>query len=387
MRVLVTSCAAHGHFYPLVPLIRALEDAGHEVVVAVASDFVPVARAEGLDARGIDGQRRTAAARQALRRHFESLPPRERVAAIVGNFVALAVDGLHEMDALCASFAPDLILRDVMEFAGWVLGARRRLPVVVLDVFPVPPPMWAAAVAGELARLRAAAGVDPDPTLETLPGALTLVPGPASWFTWVPPNGVLIRPSDGITAGTLAAPAWLDALDDPVVYATLGTTFNLEPGLWPMVLDGLEQTGLSVVATVGSEIDPASLGPRPPRMRIERFVPQQMVLGRCAAAVTHGGYGSLMGCLVRGLPVVSVPIAAGDNVPNATRLATLGAGVAVLPKERSVERITEAVERVLREPGYGARARAIATEIAALPPASHAVASMERIVRERGPHA
>jgi hypothetical protein len=96
------------------------------------------------------------------------------------------------------------------------------------------------------------------------------------------PGGTLVRPSDAIGAER-SAPPWLDALAAPIVYATLGTTFNLEPGLWATVLDGLERTGLSVVATVGAEMDPASLGPRPARMRLERFLPQRLVLDRCAA--------------------------------------------------------------------------------------------------------
>jgi UDP:flavonoid glycosyltransferase YjiC (YdhE family) len=383
MRVLTISCAAHGHFYPLVPVMRAMAAAGHDVVSAVPADFVDVVRAEGLRAHGVVRQTRTAAQRQAMRRGFEALPPRERIPAIVGNFVAVAEDGLDELDVLFESFAPDVVLRESMAFAGWVLGARRGVPVVVFDVFPVPPPMWAGAVGDRLQALRRAAGVDADPTLETLPGALTLLCGPPSWFTWMPSNGELFRPSDAITAGRTAPPPWLDELAPPIVYATLGTTFNMEPGLWTMVLDALEPTGLSVVATLGAEMDPTSLGPRPARMRLERFVPQHLVLDRCAAAVTHGGYGSLMGCLARGVPVVSVPIAAGDNVPNATRVAGLGAGIAVLPKERSAERITLAVERVLREPGWAERARGIADEIAALPPIERAVASVERIVGEK----
>jgi UDP:flavonoid glycosyltransferase YjiC (YdhE family) len=33
MRILAMSCAAHGHFYPLVPLLRAAQATGHEVLV------------------------------------------------------------------------------------------------------------------------------------------------------------------------------------------------------------------------------------------------------------------------------------------------------------------------------------------------------------------
>jgi UDP:flavonoid glycosyltransferase YjiC (YdhE family) len=379
MRVLVTSCAAHGHFYPLVPLMRALEAAGHEVLAAVPSDFVDVVHTEGLKAHGIAAQARTADERQGLRRQFEALAPRARIPAIAGNFIRIAADGIDEIRALCGTFVPDVILRESMAFAGWVLGALCTCPVVVLDYFPIPPEMWASVVGDRLQALRRGAGLDPDPPLATLAGDLTLVCGPASWFSYVPPGGRLLRPSDTVGDVQQAAPAWLDDLAAPIVYATLGTTFNREPGLWTMVLDGLARAGVSVVATVGADVDPASLGARPPHMRIERFVPQRLVLGRCAAAVTHGGYGSLIGCLMRGVPVVSVPVAAGDNVPNAQRLAGLGAGVAVLPKERSPQRIAEAVIAVLNQPAFRQQAGAIAAEIAGLPPVEEAVGWIETI--------
>jgi hypothetical protein len=65
-------------------------------------------------------------------------------------------------------------------------------------------------------------------------------------------------------------------------------------------------------------------------------------------------------------------------VPNATRVASLGAGLAVLPKERSSERIAEAVAQVVGDSSYRRNARAV--EIARLPPIEHAVALMEAIV-------
>lgn len=85
------------------------------------------------------------AERQGFRRHFEALAPRERIPAIVDNFIRIAEDGLDEIDAPCGAFVPDAILRESMAFAGWALGARRECPVVVVDPFPVPPEMWPAA--------------------------------------------------------------------------------------------------------------------------------------------------------------------------------------------------------------------------------------------------
>jgi UDP:flavonoid glycosyltransferase YjiC (YdhE family) len=378
VRVLVTSCGGYGHFYPLVPILRALEHVGHTVEVAVPADFVEVVRRAGFQASGIREVVLTPAGHAERRREAEATDPRFRAAAHVRDFATDAERALDELRVIADRFCPDVIVRDLMAFGGWILGGIRRCPVVVFDFFPIPPDLWALAGGEVFTRLRERAGLTEDPALSTLAGALTLVGGPRSWVRYASPETRFYRPNDEIPEGT-KAPDWLDQLNTPFVYATLGTTFNDEPGLWNLVLDGLEKTGIPVVATVGNTVDPGSLGSRPARIRVETFVPQRFLLDRCAAALTHGGYGSLIGALSRGVPVVSVPIAAGDNVPNAKRLTKLGAGIAVFPEERSAQRIADATRSVLDEPTYRIRARAVADEIASLPPVEEAVGWIEAV--------
>jgi UDP:flavonoid glycosyltransferase YjiC (YdhE family) len=56
MRVLFTVQPAAGHLHPLVPVARALTDAGHDVAVCSAASFRPVVEALGLTHRpaGLD---------------------------------------------------------------------------------------------------------------------------------------------------------------------------------------------------------------------------------------------------------------------------------------------------------------------------------------------
>jgi UDP:flavonoid glycosyltransferase YjiC (YdhE family) len=101
----------------------------------------------------------------------------------------------------------------------------------------------------------------------------------------------------------------LQELDSrPLVYATLSTTFNARPGVWSMVLEGLAAVDANVIATVGRDLDPADFGRQPPHVRVERFISQALILPHCSAMLAHGGYGSLMGALRHGVPVVSVPL-------------------------------------------------------------------------------
>src|ERR1700736_5073280 len=50
MRVLITSVSGYGHLQPLLPLAKALAEAGHEVAIATGSELCPRAEAAGFPA-------------------------------------------------------------------------------------------------------------------------------------------------------------------------------------------------------------------------------------------------------------------------------------------------------------------------------------------------
>ena len=92
---------------------------------------------------------------------------------------------------------------------------------------------------------------------------------------------------------------------------------------------------MRVLLTVGRELDLDALPPAPENVRVERWVPQQDVLGHAAAAVVHGGSGSTLGAIAAGVPLVVVPLFA-DQPQNARRVAEVGAGLAVEPNREDV---------------------------------------------------
>jgi MGT family glycosyltransferase len=117
-----------------------------------------------------------------------------------------------------------------------------------------------------------------------------------------------------------------------------------------------------VLLTVGHELDVEALGPAPPNLRVEPWVPQADVFGHASVVVTHGGSGTTLGALAAGLPLVVVPLFA-DQPDNARRVAAVGAGVAVQPSG-----LREGIETVLGEPKFTRAAQRLAQEIAWLPP-------------------
>jgi UDP:flavonoid glycosyltransferase YjiC (YdhE family) len=81
----------------------------------------------------------------------------------------------------------------------------------------------------------------------------------------------------------------------------------------------------------------------------------------------------LIGALAAGKPLVIVPLFA-DQPLNAATVAATGCGLAVL--EIEPEAIRGALEKVLSDPRFGERARAVAAEIATLPDMDEAVARL-----------
>ena len=146
-------------------------------------------------------------------------------------------------------------------------------------------------------------------------------PEPARSFAWEEPLGDSIRlAACAGGAGASLRPGWT-TLGRPLVYITLGTVFN-KPELLRQLLDGLDGS-VSALVTTGRNVDPESLGGRPSNVRVERFVPQEQVLPRCAAVVSHAGSGSVRGALAHGLPLRPRP-AGGRSVRQRCALRRCG---------------------------------------------------------------
>jgi UDP:flavonoid glycosyltransferase YjiC (YdhE family) len=100
-------------------------------------------------------------------------------------------------------------------------------------------------------------------------------------------------------------------------------------------------------------------------------------LPKAAAVIGHGGYGTTMGALTHGLPIVCIPQAALDNHANANRVVRLGAGVII--EDASAEAIAAGVSEVLANTSIASAASRAAASIATLPSADQAGSMIEEI--------
>ena len=386
MRVLFSFAGGSGHFLPLVPVARAMHAAGHDVAFAGQPAMLSAVEAAGFAAFATGGETlRSSAERMALL-PFDAA--REDRAVRDGFAGRVARDRAAALLDLCGRWRPDLVVCDELDFGAMVAAERLGLPHASVLVIAAGALVRPALVAEPLNALRATYGLAPDPQMTMLHRHLVLSPVPPSFRDPahpLPATARLIRPAV-LDAVDGPAPSWLAGLppDRPTVYFTLGTVFHLESGdLFERALAGLRDLPANLVVTVGREIDPVDFGPQPGHVRIERYVPQPLLLPRCDLMVCHAGSGSVTGALAHGVPMVLLPIGA-DQPANAGRCAALGVGRVLDPVRCSPGDVRDAALAVLADAACRQAVARMAREFAAMPPAVEAVPPLEALVTRSG---
>jgi MGT family glycosyltransferase len=164
---------------------------------------------------------------------------------------------------------------------------------------------------------------------------------------------------------------------------TLGTLDNEAEGVLEAAVEGLRDEPANLIVTVGPSRDPAELGPQPPNVHVERYVPQSLLLRRCDVVVAHGGSGTMLAALNEGLPLLLLPQGA-NQFWNAERCAELGAGIRLLPDEVTPASVRRAVTTLRTDPTFRERAQALAAEISAMPGPEELVPVLEQLAARRG---
>jgi UDP:flavonoid glycosyltransferase YjiC (YdhE family) len=158
----------------------------------------------------------------------------------------------------------------------------------------------------------------------------------------------------------VAPPADLEALgrERPLVYVTLGSSGNLRA--LPAVLEGLAQLPVdALLATAGRELSPAL----PDNVRAVAYVPGAAIASRAAAVLCNGGSSSGYQALAAGAPAVGVAHNL-DQYACMTAIQRHGAGVLLRSGNLGAVDVRAAVERVIVDPSYRARAAEVAREFA-----------------------
>jgi UDP:flavonoid glycosyltransferase YjiC (YdhE family) len=384
MKALFTVQPAIGHLHPLVPVARALEEAGHEVAFCSSASFGPEIEAFGFESfpAGLDW----VAADRSTWTHFPPMPPPpdpafpDFVVTVFADITTRAM--VPDVLAIAREWQPDVIVREVMEWSGCLVGELLGIPHASVggnaysgvdspEIRYFPGNRLFAAE--PYARHRVEFGLPPDPELADPYKYLHLCSMPQRWDRPglpAPANTHYVRHVSVVRSGEVLPP-WVRSLGQrPVVYAALGTIAHAMPGIFELILEALRGEDVDLILAVGQ--DPAAFGPQPRNVRIEQYVPQTQLLPRCDAFISHGGFNSVKESLSCGVPLVVLPIMS-DEPYSAERCEALGVGRAVGPAERSAETVRDAVRAVLSDPSYRRCAAGFRGEMTGLPAGEHLV--------------
>ncbi|HKY91105.1 MAG TPA: glycosyltransferase [Nevskiaceae bacterium] len=179
----------------------------------------------------------------------------------------------------------------------------------------------------------------------------------------------------------LEDPAWAQpwtppAGHDPLVLATLGSTFQDQEGVYRKLIEALGALRVRGVVTLGKVFPPSAFA-SPANVQTVESAPHGAIFPHAALAVIHGGHGTTTKALAAGLPLVVVPLGR-DQLDNAARVVHAGAGVMVKPTA-SVARMRDAIARVLGDPAYRLAAQRLAEAMRVEAEGDPAVQEMEAL--------
>lgn len=372
MRLLITFVGGLGHLAPMLPLARAVREAGHDVAIAGSGGLVPQIEEAGFTAFATSPRPHHTQIAGQGRQPLKVMDARASELEFADNFadrgarrMALAVPDVIR------TFKPDLVLRDETDLGTTIAAELLDVPVASHLVLAAGLLIRPELVAPRLDAVRADHGLPPDPGLSRLTSALVLSDAAPSFRSSESP--LPAKPTYYRSAATQPPTA---RTDRGAVYVTLGTIFNSASGdLFERILAGLGDLDVDVVATVGRGTDPADLGPQPTHVRVERFLPQADLLPIVDLVVSHGGSGSLMATIAHGLPSLLLPLGA-DQPHNASRAAELGVATTLDAATVRPEVVGERARAVLRDDAMRSRCVGLAAELQASPGLSVAVAAL-----------
>lgn len=408
-RILAYVDAVPGRLYPLVPTLLELQRRGHGVTVRCGVDDVGRLRTAGLEA-------------EPLAPEIERFTPddwraRTPITALIrglGQFGERAPAQCRDLRRAMEVERPEALLIDEGAWGAAVAAERSGLPWAYTIVSPVPLPSRDAppfglglrprhdlagrardATVGRLGLfalerliahwtnpLRSYLGLRPVRTIADVYLAAPLVlaytaePFEYPRSDWSPKIR-LVGP--GLWEPPAETPAWLDAIERPLILVTCSTLFQNDGQLVDVVCEAFDGEPFDVVVTT-ADVDASAATP-PANVRIERYVPHTPVLERAACVVCHAGMGITQKALAHGVPVVAVPF--GRDQPEvARRVEVAGAGVRLPRGQFRPQRLRSAVRTAI---GLTAGARRIEAAFAAAGGAVAAADAFESLVPMASP--
>jgi UDP:flavonoid glycosyltransferase YjiC (YdhE family) len=363
VRLLGVSLPGEGHLNPLLPLLRAAQDAGHAVAVATSRSYI-----EDVESGGVPGLAAGPEFRfdrwPEIWPELVNVPPAEQELwwpRTISRDVTPAL--ARDLTDVVSAWRADALLAEYAAAPAAAIAAKLAGVPIIGAAWAVEPGYDAQnAAATGVDDVRAAFGLVPLGTGGVFTGCERVLSFlPPSWGALDgPPLTSTHRVRIPAVGKDTAPPGHLLAGLRPRVYATLGTVYG-SVRLLRTIIAAIGAGDWAGIVTVSRRLD-ASRFEAPAHVVVQEYVPQGAVLPHCDAVLCHGGLGTVLGALDEGLPMVIIPLGS-DQLWNADRAERLGVARVVAPQDVSVATLQSALSDVLTESRYREAAASLRDEL------------------------
>ncbi|QTE01597.1 activator-dependent family glycosyltransferase [Streptomyces cyanogenus] len=411
MRVLFAVFPAAAHVHPIVPLAWALQNAGHDVRVAIHPDAVGLVTEAGLAAVPL-GARHKLAGVVEFNSNLDLLDSLDDTLSldteddsarwetqweVMRNVLLVYQPVLPDLVDFVQDWKPDLVVWDPFcvpaAVAARVGGAAQARFLWGRDNIG-----WLRAKSLEQLAARGAGPAD-DPLVplmsdmlapygleyeeEFLTGQWTIDPMPQGMRLPLdlPYTGVRRVPYNG----TAALPAWVHQRPErPRVVLTLGIggrgrqLFRQSGVSFPEVVEAVAGLDVELVATVGAA-EREAVGTTPDNIRLIEYMPLNHLLPTCSAIIHHGGGGTFAAAVAHQVPQLVTPMPFWGEAATAQYVADNGAGLVIDSSQFTPDALRKSLTRLLDDRSFRDGAAALYQEMQAAPSPGDLVPVLEEL--------
>jgi MGT family glycosyltransferase len=363
---------ALGHLYPLGALLEELGERGHRTHLRTLADEVHAMRAVGIRTEAVDPRIEAVDGRDWLAPNALGV-----LRTTIDVLCRRAVIEVEDLRRSMAQVQPDAVIVDANCWGAMSMAEASGIPWLVFSPFTpylrsrAAPPfgpglrplpglvgrvrdasmrpfvscLFDRRMAPRVNALRVRLGVPPVKSVDGLMRRAPLVLAVGGEpFEYPHPDwcDVHFIGACEFEPGPAIVPDWIAAIERPIVLVTTSSIAQADAKLGRIALQALADEPVHVVATFPAGV-PHGL-PQPPNATVCRFVNHGAVLDRAICAVTHGGMGTTVKALDRGVPVCAVPFAR-DQAEVARRVQVARCGTRLPAKRLTAARLRAAVRK------------------------------------------
>lgn len=392
-----------GHFFPTIPVAKALQGRGHNVFYVSERNMTGVVEGEGLPCFEV-GPGVWAGNITEKFPKINKLRGNSRIHYILKNaYLGLTAHYIRDAVPIIEREKPDLLVFDSFSFPGPILAELLGLPWVTTSMFlgmipgngspPYsfgwPPPqgavhrlfyklVWLALIAycrrydAVINRIRGEFGLRPK-KMAFLHSALS----PYLYLSFtssdieypishLPPQVHLVGPCVWSAPKDYRPPDWLATFPErrPAVYFTIGTVESAyDRRFFSIAAEAVRQTPqIQAVMTVCYDGPDIRKLPVPGNLRIEKYIPNALIVPKVDLVVHHGGFSTTLDCFMNGTPSIVIPFE-GDQNENGRRVSYLKAGYRLRYRDLTARALREAILKALGDSSIAGRSREIASSL------------------------